>query len=119
VVTRSGIRVWQTAVIVAVGCTCIGSLPSMAGERRLAQSELKDGVAVHEAFRDVVARVNASAVAVLVGGRQIALGVIVSPDGYILTKASDLTEDLQCRIRGRGIVPAAIAGIHNRYDVAL
>jgi serine protease Do len=125
-------RVWQTAfnrdrrrthrwlaVIVAVGCACLGRLPSMAGERRLAQSELKDGVRVHEAFRDVVARVNASAVAVLAGGRQIALGVIVSPDGYILTKASDLTEDLQCRIRGRGIVPAAVAAIHNRYDVAL
>lgn len=95
------------------------SLSAAASERRLPQSEFKDGVRVHEAFRDVVSRVNASTVGVLVGGRQIALGVIVSPDGYILTKASDLSDDLQCHIRGRGIVPAAIAGIHNRYDVAL
>jgi serine protease Do len=107
-------------LVAGVACwACLLSLSASAAERRLSQSELKDGVRVHEAFRDVVARVNASTVAVLVGGRQIALGAIVSPDGYILTKASDLSDDLQCRIRGRGVVPVAIAAIHNRYDVAL
>jgi serine protease Do len=110
---------WLAAVAAIVGCAWAWNLSATAGERRLPQSELKDGVRVHEAFRDVVTRMNASTVGVLVGGRQIALGLIVSPDGYILTKASDLAEDLQCHIRGRGIVPAAIAGIHNRYDVAL
>jgi serine protease Do len=96
-----------------------GSLPASAGDRRLSDSQMKDGSQVHEAFRQVVARVNASTVAVLVGGRQIALGTIVSPDGYILTKASDLSDDVQCRIRGRGVVPAVIAGLHARYDIAL
>jgi serine protease Do len=96
-----------------------GSLPATAGDRRLPDSEMKDGSQVHEAFRQVVARVNASTVAVVVGGRQIALGTIVSPDGYILTKASDLSDDVQCRIRGRGVVPAVVAGMHARYDIAL
>jgi serine protease Do len=91
----------------------------LAGDRRLSESDLKDGARVHEAFREVVANVNASTVAVLVGGRQIALGMIVSPDGFILTKASDLNDDLQCQIRGRGTVAATIVGIHSRYDVAL
>jgi len=95
------------------------SQPVRAGERRLSASEFKDGPRVHEAFREVVSRVNASTVAVLVDGRQIALGVIVSPDGYILTKASDLSDDLQCRVHGNGIVGAKIVGIHSRYDVAL
>jgi serine protease Do len=108
-----------TLIAAATCCAGVWNLPATASERRLSKSELKDGTQVHEAFREVVARVNASVVAVLVGGRQIALGVIVSPDGFILTKASDLSDDLQCQIRGRGVVPAVIVGIHNRYDVAL
>jgi serine protease Do len=100
-------------------CACALSRSASANDRRLSESQFKDGLHVHEAFRQVVARVNASTVAVLAGGRQIALGAIVSPDGYILTKASDLSDDLSCRIRGRGSVPATIVGIHARYDVAL
>jgi serine protease Do len=95
------------------------NLPATASDRRLADSEWKDGARVREAFREVVARVTPSTVAVLVGGRQIALGAIVSPDGLILTKASDLSDELQCRIRGRGVVSATIVAIHSRYDVAL
>jgi serine protease Do len=115
---RSGLA--PLALAATLACLVAGeSMPANAGDRRLRDSEMKDGTQVHEAFRQVVARVNASTVAVLVGGRQIALGVIVSPDGYILTKASDLSDDLQCRIRGRGVVPAVIAGLHARYDVAL
>jgi serine protease Do len=108
------------ALVVAIASCASGlSQPVRAGDRRLPASEFKDGPRVHEAFREVVSRVNASTVAVLVDGRQIALGVIVSPDGYILTKASDLSDDLQCRIHGNGIVGAKIVGIHSRYDVAL
>jgi serine protease Do len=109
------------SLVAAVAC-CAWALPlvpAAGAERRLAEAQFKDGALVHEAFRQVVARVNASTVAVIVAGRQIALGVIVSPDGYILTKASDLSDNLQCRIRGRGVIPAMIAGVHNRYDVAL
>jgi len=103
----------------AIACCAFASQSVRASDRRLPESELKDGARVHEAFRAVVARANASTVAVLVGGRQIALGAIVSPDGLVLTKASDLSDDVQCRIRGRGLVPATIVGIHSRYDVAL
>jgi serine protease Do len=112
-------RRWLALAATASCFATVAQASVRAGERRLPEAELKDGTQVHEAFRSVVARVNASTVAVLVGGRQIALGVIVSPDGFILTKASDLSDDLQCRIRGRGVVPASIAGIHTRYDVAL
>jgi serine protease Do len=112
-------RRWLT-LVAAIACCANGlSRPAPAGDRRLTESDLKDGPRVHEAFREVVSRVNTSTVAVLVDGRQIALGVIVSPDGYILTKASDLSDDVQCRIRGGGIVSAKIVGIHSRYDVAL
>ncbi len=116
---RRRARSWLPLVAAVACLATFGRSAVWAGERRLPESELKDGQRVHEAFRSVVARVNASTVAVLSGGRQIALGVIVSPDGFILTKASDLTDDVQCQIRGRGVVPASIASIHTRYDVAL
>jgi serine protease Do len=106
---------------IACASCCVLLLASSgpAGERRLSESQLKDGVLVHEAFREVVSHANEATVAVLDGGRQIALGVIVSPDGLILTKASDLSDNLQCRIRRHGLVPAAVVSVHNRYDLAL
>ncbi|HEV3301036.1 MAG TPA: hypothetical protein VG055_15405, partial [Planctomycetaceae bacterium] len=115
---RRSVNRWLPLVVAIASFASGMSQPARAGDRRLPASEFKDGPRVHEAFREVVSRVNASTVAVLVDGRQIALGVIVSPDGYILTKASDLSDDLQCRIRGGGIVGAKIVGIHSRYDVA-
>jgi serine protease Do len=114
---RRAISRWLVAGVVL--CAYAVALPASANDRRLSETQFKDGLHVREAFHEIVTRVNASTVAVLVGGRQIALGAIVSPDGYILTKASDLSDDLSCRIRGRGLVPATIVGIHGRYDVAL
>ncbi len=83
---RRRARSWLPLVAAVACLATFGRSAVWAGERRLPESELKDGQRVHEAFRSVVARVNASTVAVLSGGRQIALGVIVSPDGFILTR---------------------------------
>ena len=57
---------------------------------RLAKSELKDGSEVRAAFREVVRQANRSMVDVMIDGRQVSLGVVVSADGLILTKASEL-----------------------------
>ena len=86
---------------------------------RLYQSQLKDGSEVRGAFRSVVAEVNPSVVAVLVDGRQVSLGTIVSSDGYILTKASELSDHMRCRLHDRREFDAATLAVHDRYDVAL
>src|SRR5438552_3030368 len=41
-------------------------------------------------FRDVVAKPSQSTVRVLVGDKEVALGTVVSADGWILTKHSEL-----------------------------
>ena len=67
----------------------------------------------------MVAEVNPSVVAVLVDGRQVSLGTIVSSDGYILTKASELSDHMRCRLHDPREFDAATLAVHDRYDVAL
>src|SRR5262245_12272673 len=50
------------------------------------------------AFRDVVSGASLSTVRVLAEGKQIALGTIVSADGYIATKSSELKDKLQVQL---------------------
>jgi serine protease Do len=92
--------------------------PARAADRLL-KTQLKDGSDVRAAFRDVVRRVNRSMVDVLVDGRKVSLGVIVSADGLILTKASELGEHVRCRLRDGREFEVAPPVVHDRYDVAL
>ena len=92
--------------------------PAQAADRLL-KSQLKDGSDVRAAFRDVVRQVNRSMVDVLADGRRVSLGVIVSSDGLILTKASELGDHVRCRLRDGREFDAATVIVHDRYDVAL
>src|SRR5262245_8602216 len=52
--------------------------------------EVRTGAKFRALFRSVVAEPAKSTVRVLAGGKDTALGVVVSEDGYILTQATDL-----------------------------
>ena len=64
-------------------------------------------------FRTVVSHVNPSVVAVLVDGRQVSLGTIITPDGVILTKASELGDHIRCRLRDGREFDAVSVGEHD------
>lgn len=51
--------------------------------------------------------------------RQIALGTVVSSDGLVLTKASELKGDLFCEFASGDVVPAKIIGLDTENDLAL
>ncbi len=51
--------------------------------------------------------------------RQIALGVIVSDKGWVLTKASELKGQLFCETASGDLVEAEIFGLDPKYDLAL
>jgi len=87
-------------------------------EEHLTRSRLKNGTQVRSAFRDVVAGARRSTVAVLSGGKQVALGAVVDADGYIMTKASELDGEIQCKI-GNQTVTAEIVGVSTEDDLAL
>src|SRR4051812_43255104 len=50
----------------------------------------KSGDALKGAFKEVVLDANESTVRVRADGKDVAMGTVVSDDGYILTKASEL-----------------------------
>ena len=62
----------------------------------------------------------AGTVRILADGREVALGTVVSADGLILTKASELRGDLLVRLRGGDATyDAKLLGVHKPTDLAL
>ena len=70
-------------------------------------------------FSDVVATVNDSVVRVLSDGKEVALGTVVTPDGNVLTKGSDLKGELLCVLRDGTKHKAFHVGYHKDSDLAL
>jgi serine protease Do len=71
------------------------------------------------AFRDVVSGASRSTVKVLADGKQIALGTIVTSDGYISTKASELKGKLQVQLFDGRKLDARQAATQRDLDLAL
>ena len=55
---------------------------------------LTDGPQVRAAFRDVVKDASEATVSIQCDGKHLALGGIISPDGWIVTKATPLCGNL-------------------------
>ena len=70
-------------------------------------------------FGDAVAAVNDSVVRVLSDGKEVALGTVVTEDGKVLTKGSDLKGELQCVLRDGTKHKAFHVGYHKPSDLAL
>lgn len=70
-------------------------------------------------FKSVVAKASESTVRVRGDDRDIALGTIVSPDGYILTKASELRGNLTVRLADGSEYEAKLVATHRPSDLAM
>lgn len=91
-----------------------------AQERVVRDPELqKSSPRVLQAFRAVVAKPSQGTVRVQCGGKDVALGTIVGPDGWILTKASELKGSPVCQLRDGRRLEGRVIGIHEPYDLAL
>ncbi|MFP6604497.1 MAG: trypsin-like peptidase domain-containing protein, partial [Pirellulaceae bacterium] len=74
---------------------------------------------IRKSFRDVVAGSVKSTVKVFAGDQQVALGVVVDRDGYILTKASQIPGPVKCQFSNGERVVAKVVNIQTRHDLAL
>jgi serine protease Do len=74
---------------------------------------------VKKSFRDVVDKANRSTVRVRVDDHQVALGTIVGKNGWILTKASELSAEIICVLPGGKSYPAEIMAEDSESDLAL
>ena len=89
--------------------------------QRLDRSRLKNGLAVRNAFREVVAEPSLSTVAVFADSKQVALGTIVGSDGYILTKSSEVKDKSQiyCKLKDGRRKKARLVGLAPEFDLAM
>ena len=74
--------------------------------------------AMIEIINPLTTSASESTVTVMSGKKQVALGMIVDADGYILTKASELAKDLSV-VSGEESYEATVYGIDSKTDLAL
>jgi serine protease Do len=81
--------------------------------------DLKTSSKFLAAFRDAVARPAHSTVRVCCDGKETALGVVISKNGFILTKASDLTGKITVQLAESQEYDARWVGTHEPNDLAM
>jgi serine protease Do len=81
---------------------------------------IKNSGKVLAAFRAVESKARQSTVKVLCDGKDTALGTIVGPDGWILTKLSELKgHTTTCKLSDGRELEAQVVGVHDLSDLAL
>ncbi|MDA8743694.1 PDZ domain-containing protein [Rubripirellula amarantea] len=82
--------------------------------------ERRDNATMTRLFTPVAESVKSSVAQVLSGGRPVALATIVSSDGYLLTKRSELSNDpIRVRLSDNRMYPARVAAVRRQNDLAL
>ncbi len=82
--------------------------------------ERRDNAEMTRLIQPISDSVQFSVAQVLSGGRPVALATIVSADGYLLTKRSELSGDpIRIRLHDGRLFPARVAAVRRRNDLAL
>lgn len=74
---------------------------------------------VLKAFRPAVEQASKSTVRVFSDDKRAALGIVIDPDGYVLTKASELRGEIECQLIDGRRTGATIVGIERTLDLAV
>jgi serine protease Do len=82
-------------------------------------SFLKTNPKYLEAFRTPVEKSARATVRVLTDSKEVALGTIIGPDGWILTKASEVSYRPVVRFKDGKEMLATIVGVEPRFDLAM
>ena len=91
----------------------------LKGEVFRGNVEGKDSAEVKNAFRPVVAEAGRCVVEIKCDGQKAALGTVVGPDGWVLSKASQLKGKTVCRMRDGQEREARIVGVNSAFDLAM
>src|SRR6516225_11460477 len=84
------------------------------------QAQQTKSAQIVQLFRDVVAKPSQYTVRVNVAGKEAALGAIVSADGWILTKFSEVKGDnITCKLPDGQELEAALVGYDVPFDLAM
>jgi serine protease Do len=80
---------------------------------------LKTNTKFLEAFKKPVEKSAHATVRVLTDGKEVALGTIIGPDGWVLTKASEISYRPVVRFKDGKETLATIVGVEPRFDLAM
>lgn len=82
--------------------------------------ERRDNTSMTRLFTPISESVKPSVAQVLSGGRPVSLATVVSSDGYLLTKRSELSNDpIRVRLSDNRMYPARVASVRRQNDLAL
>ena len=99
--------------------SCIVSLSLFSISVAIADDRRDNGQMI-QLVRPISESVKDSVVQILSAGRPVALGTVVSADGYLLTKRSELSGDpIRVRLADGRLFPARVASVRRRNDLAL
>jgi serine protease Do len=114
---------WGRVLLCLAACLSPGAWPAQA---QYAEMPAGRGAVVAKtsprflaAFQKVVARPSLSTVRVRCDGKDIALGTVVDADGWVVTKASELTGPPVVRLPDGRQLAARVVGLHEAHDIAL
>ncbi len=79
----------------------------------------RDAPEIRSAFRPLVVEVARCVVRVRCDGKEAALGTIIGPDGWIVTKASELRGKITCLLQDGRELEAQKVGLSEAFDLAL
>ena len=84
-----------------------------ASQPTVKPDDTRNGPKVVQAFRPAVAKPSEATVRVLADGKEVAFGTIISADGFILTKWSELRDraKITCKFKDGKVLDAKIVGV--------
>ncbi|MBI1373694.1 MAG: PDZ domain-containing protein [Phycisphaera sp.] len=114
-----GRQLMRVMLIAGLLAGAVAVAPAIAQSDALARSERVSGSAVTRVFEPAVKDQRACIVSLRSGRDTVAFGTIVAPDGLIVTKASELKDDVVVETReGRSYTPKVV-GTDADNDLAL
>ncbi len=87
--------------------------------RRSSRSLTREDSSLLSVFKPLALSASESTVKIQSGYSQIAVGTVVSSDGLILTKASEMRGEIKCRLPNGDVKPAKVEAIDVENDLAL
>jgi serine protease Do len=104
----------------------LASAGSALSQSKIPADAYRDGPNVKKAFRAVVAKPSEATVRVLADGKEVAFGVIVDPNGWIITKWSEIEvkrDKLSVKLKDGTVYQAEVRGYKDdenaAYDIAM
>lgn len=80
---------------------------------------LRNSDEIKAAMKDLVAGAGKCVVKIVCDGKDVAMGTVVGPDGWIVTKASELKGKIVCHFHDEREFEAEMVGVDPRFDLAM